>query len=576
MWGTRKTRPVLAALWPCRDAFAGAAGFSLFINLLMLASPLYMMQIYNRVLPSRSEPTLILLTGLLCTLLAVMCLLEIVRSRVLVRVSGRLDLALSDAILAAMAKSALGPGRGGGQALRDFDTLRQFLSGAAIFALFDVPWTPITIGVVFVLHPALGTIAAIGALGLFAIGVLNELVTRGPLEAANRQAVRFNGLLEGALRNAEALEAMGMFANLQRRWQALRGEILLQQAIASDRAGTITSASKFLRLILQSALLGVGAYLAINDQIAPGVIIASSILVGRALAPVESAIGTWKQFVSARTAHARLSELLQRYPAPGFQTSLPRPKGHLQIESLSFQLPGGDAPILRQVAFELEPGQVLGIVGRSAAGKSTLARLIVGAWRPSAGKVRLDGADIANWNRVELGRHVGYLPQDVELFEGTISENIARFGPLESAKIVAAAQAAGVHDLILRLPKGYDTPIGPGGCSLSGGQRQRVALARALYDEPALVVLDEPNANLDDEGDAALMRAIAGLKLAGATVVLISHRPHIVDILDRVLVLADGTVRAFGTRQEVLARLAPRPPGSPPDVLPVQRPVKVA
>jgi ATP-binding cassette subfamily C protein EexD len=576
MWGTRNARPLMAALWPCRDAFVAAAAFSFFINLLMLASPLYMMQIYNRVLPSRSESTLIVLTGLVAAMLAVMCLLELIRSRILVRVSGRLDVALSGAIMAAMARASLGPGRSGAQALRDFDTVRQFLSGAAIFTLFDAPWMPITIAVIFVLHPALGAIATLGAVALFGLGVLNEIATRQPLEAGNRQSVRFNVLIEGALRNAEVVEAMGMFGNLQQRWQRLRGEMLAEQATASDRAGSIMAASKFVRLILQTALLAAGAWLAVNDLIAPGVIIAASILVGRAVAPVEGAIGTWKQFVVVRTAHARLNELLARQPEPVFRTALPRPTGRLTVENLTFALPGGGAPILRQVDFELPPGQVLGIIGRSAAGKSTLARLIVGAWRPSAGKVRLDGADIAHWSRDELGPHVGYLPQDVELFDGTISENIARFGTLDSAKIVAAAQAAGVHDLVLRQPKGYDTPIGPGGSSLSGGQRQRIALARALYDQPVLVVLDEPNSNLDDEGDAALIRAVARLKEAGATVVLISHRPHVVELLDQVLILVDGAVRAFGPRHEVLSRLAARHVAPPPEALPDQRPAKVA
>jgi PrtD family type I secretion system ABC transporter len=359
------------------------------------------------------------------------------------------------------------------------------------------------------------------------------------------------------------LEAMGMFGNLRRSWAGQRFELLRLQSLASDRAGTISAMTKALRLLLQIALLGAGAHLAIYSEITPGVIVATSILVGRALAPVEMAIGTWKQFVSARTAYARLNALLAEQPEPAVSTSLPRPKGDLQVEALTAVPPGGNVPTLRQVSFPLAAGQVLGVVGPSGAGKSTLARLIVGAWQPAAGKVRLDGADVHSWNREELGPYIGYLPQDVELFDGTVSENIARFGELDSAKIVAAAKRAGVHEMILRLPSGYDAPIGPGGCVLSGGQRQRIGLARAIFGDPALVVLDEPNSNLDDDGENALTNAIMDLKDAGTTVVIVSHRPSVLNTMDRSLVLAEGTVRAFGSRNEVLARLArPAPAAS--------------
>jgi PrtD family type I secretion system ABC transporter len=555
----RPRSAVIDALAPCRGGLLAAAAFSFFINLLQLVLPLYMMQVYNRVLPSRSEPTLLMLTALAGALLVVMCLLEMIRSRVLVRISGRLDLQLSDAVMAAMSKAAVFSGRGGGQALRDFDTMRQFLSGSAIFALFDAPWTPVVIALVFAFHPVLGTIATVGAIVLFALGAVNEVCTRRPLEEANLRTIRFNGLLEGALRNAQVLEAMGMLRAMRQHWQRHRGDILRLQASASDRAGLVMAASKLSRLLLQVALLGAGAYLAVNDMISAGVIIAASILVGRALAPVENAIGTWKQFVGARAAFARLNEVLERHRAPAFRTALPPPTGRLAVENVTVTAPGADTPILRNVSFNIEPGQVLGVVGPSGAGKSSLARLIVGAWRAAVGKVRLDGADIEQWDSDELGGHIGYLPQDVELFDGTVSENIARFGELDSERIVAAARSAGVHEMILRLPLGYDTSIGPAGSILSGGQRQRIGLARALYNQPVLVVLDEPNASLDEEGDAALVRAIGTLKQAGSTVVLISHRPHIVDLLDRILVLADGSVRAFGPRQEILQRMMRRP-----------------
>jgi PrtD family type I secretion system ABC transporter len=555
----RAANAIPHALASVRGAFAAAAAFSFFISLLTLVSPLYMMQIYNRVLPSRSEATLLGLTGLAAAMLLVMGLLEMIRARVLVRASGRLELALGDAVMHAMSRQAVGPAPAGAQPLRDFDAVRQFLSSPAMLALFDAPWCPLVIAVVFALHPLLGTIAAAGAVGLFALALVNELATRAPLGAANRHAVRFNALVESALRNAEVLAAMGMFRDLRQHWRERRDELLRLQAVASDRAGTIAAASKGFRLLLQTALLAAGAYLALNDLISPGVIIAASILVGRALAPVENAIGTWKQILTARTAYGRLRAMLLRHPRPGFRTALPAPRGHLAVEAVTVVPPGADTPALRQVSFALQPGEVLGIVGRSGAGKTSLARLVVGAWPAQAGTVRLDGADITQWDPDELGRHIGYLPQDVELFEGTVSENIARFGRVDSGRVVAAAQRAGAHEMILRLPKGYDTQIGPAGASLSGGQRQRIALARALHGSPVLVVLDEPNASLDDEGDAALLNAVLALKQAGAAVLLISQRPSVLDVLDRVLVLADGTVRASGPRQEVLARRPARP-----------------
>ena len=544
------------ALTSCRDAFITTGAFSFFINLLMLVSPLYMMQVYNRVLPSQSEETLVVLTLLACGMLGVMGLLEFVRARILVRVSGQLDLRLSGRVLSAIFRSSLQSPRGGVQGLRDFDTVRQFLAGTGTFAFFDAPWTPIIIAVVFLFHPLLGVIATLGALVLFGLAIANELATRRPLQEANRHSVGVNGFIESSLRNAEVLQAMGMFANLRRSWADRRVELLRLQSLASDRAGAISAITKSLRLLLQIALLGAGAHLAIYGEITPGVIIATSILVGRALAPVEMAIGTWKQFVSARTSYARLNKLLAEQPEPAVSTSLPRPKGDLLVENLTAVPPGAGAPTLRQISFPLAAGQVLGVVGPSGAGKSTLARLIVGAWRPFSGKVRLDGADIHNWNRDELGPYIGYLPQDVELFDGTVSENIARFGELDSAKIVAAAKRAGVHEMILRLPSGYDAPIGPGGCVLSGGQRQRIGLARAIFGDPALVVLDEPNSNLDEDGENALTNAIMDLKDAGTTVVIVSHRPSILGTMDQILVLADGVVRAFGSRSEVLARLA--------------------
>ena len=552
---TEKKSEVKAALATCRSAFFMTAAFSAFINLLMLVSPLYMMQVYDRVLHSRSEATLLMLTLITVGLLGVMALLEVIRSKILVRVGGRMDQLLSERILSAQFQASLHRiGANPGQASRDFDTVRQFLTGAGIFAFFDAPWTPLILALMFMFHPVLGLIALCGGILLFGLALINEAVTKKPLEAANKNAVIAAGAIDSSMRNAEVLEAMGMFGNFRDRWAGRREEILRLQAIASDRAGVIMGLTKFIRLLLQTAILGGGAWLAIHEQISPGLIIAGSIMMGRALAPVEQAIGTWKQFVGARIAHRRLTELLNRIPKHQERTALPRPTGDLKVETVVVVPPGSSAPTLSRVSFDLAAGQVLGVIGPSGAGKSTLARLLVGAWRPYAGTVRVDGADLHNWDPEARGDFMGYLPQDVELFDGSVAENIARFGEMDSEAIVTAAKRAGVHDMILRLPQGYDTPIGTGGCALSGGQRQRIGLARAVYGGPCLVILDEPNSNLDDEGESALVHAISELKRAGTTVVIISHRPSILGVTDQILVLAEGAVRMFGNRAEVLAR----------------------
>jgi PrtD family type I secretion system ABC transporter len=552
---TEKKSEVKAALATCRSAFFMTAAFSAFINLLMLVSPLYMMQVYDRVLHSRSEATLMMLTLITVGLLGVMALLEVIRSRILVRVGGRMDQLLSERILSAQFQASLHRiGANPGQASRDFDTVRQFLTGAGIFAFFDAPWTPLILALMFMFHPVLGLIALCGGILLFGLALINEAVTKKPLEAANKNAVIAAGAIDSSMRNAEVLEAMGMFGNFRDRWAARREEILRLQAIASDRAGVIMGLTKFIRLLLQTAILGGGAWLAIHEQISPGLIIAGSIMMGRALAPVEQAIGTWKQFVGARIAHRRLTELLNRVPKYQERTALPRPTGDLKVETVVVVPPGSSAPTLSRVSFDLAAGQILGVIGPSGAGKSTLARLLVGAWRPYAGTVRVDGADLHNLDPEARGDFMGYLPQDVELFDGSVAENIARFGEMDSEAIVTAAKRAGVHDMILRLPQGYDTPIGTGGCALSGGQRQRIGLARAVYGGPCLVILDEPNSNLDDEGESALVHAISELKRAGTTVVIISHRPSILGVTDQILVLAEGAVRMFGNRAEVLAR----------------------
>ena len=554
---TAAKNEVRAALGRSRGAFFMTGVFSFFINLLMLTAPLYMLQIYDRVLASRSEPTLIVLTVLAGGLLLVMGGLDLIRSRVLVRVGVKMDALLNARVFSAVFAQALRGARGQrAQALRDLDSLRQFLTGPGPFAFFDAPWAPLYLAVVFIFHPVLGFVALAGAVVLFSMALINELVTRRPLQLANAQAIAANGFAEASLRNAEVLEALGMLPEIRKRWTAQHCQGLALQATASDRAATLTSWSKAVRISLQVAILGAGAALAIQQIITPGVMIAASILMGRALAPVEQAIGQWRHFVGARQAYRRLNELLQAIPEDEARLTLPKPEGRLSVEQLVAAPPGSQKPVLKGVSFKLEPGEALGVIGPSASGKSTLARNLVGVWAPQSGAVRLDGAEVQGWDAEQLGPYLGYLPQDVELFAGNVAENIARFSAEASPEaVVAAARAAGVHDMILQLDKGYDSEIGEQGCVLSGGQRQRVGLARALYGEPALVVLDEPNASLDAAGDEALTQAILGLKARGATVVVMAHRPSAIAAVDKLLMLREGRVEAFGPKEEVIAKV---------------------
>lgn len=544
------------ALLKSGRAFAFVGLFSMFINLLMLVSPLYMLQVYDRVLTARSESTLLYLSILVAAMMLVMALLEVVRSRVLVRVSGKMEQELGTKVFGAIFELNLkSPAANRSQSLRDLDSIRQFITSQGPFAFFDAPWAPIFIGIVFMMHPLLGMVALGGALVLFALALATEMVTKKPLSEANGHALKAAAFAEASLKNSEVLAAMGMLPGIQRRWRSSQDRALLLQAQASDKAGTINAFTKFVRLFVQSAILGVGAWLALEQEITPGLMIAASIIMGRGLAPVEQAIGAWRQFVSARGAYKRLDDLLAAFDRTQDSMELPPPTGQLGVERVVAVPPGGSVPTLKGVSFALAAGDALAIVGPSAAGKSTLARLLVGVWAPHSGSVRLDGADVYSWSHEHLGPYLGYLPQDVEIFDGTIKDNIARFGAVDSAKVIKAAQMAGVHEMVLRLPEGYDTLIGVGGIALSGGQRQRLGLARALYGDPAFVVLDEPNSNLDSEGETALVQALGHLKAAGSTVVLISHRPSIMNHVDKILVLKDGMVEMFGPKQEVLARL---------------------
>jgi len=557
-----------AALARARGAFTAVALFSLCVNLLMLAVPLYMFQVFDRVLGSRSEETLVMLTLVVVGGLLILGGLDSIRSWVMVRVSARLDTLLSGQLLTASIKGGLRGESRDIQGVRDVQQLRTFMTGPGIFALFEAPWIPLYIGIIYLFHPLLGNIAVGGAIVLFSLAVTNELVTRRALLAANRASVATLNRTQAHMRNADVVQAMGMMPALLRRWERDNGEVLHYQATASDRSGLVSAASKSLRLILQVLTLGAGAYLVIQGHISPGAMIASSFIMSRALAPIDMAINTWKQFIAARAAYRRMNETLNTVEPSGTAMSLPRPEGHLSVENLAFVPPRGGKAILRGIAFQLTAGEVLGIIGPTAAGKSTLAKLLVGSWRPSAGHVRLDGADVYSWEREDFGRHVGYLPQDVELFAGTVRENIGRMGEAPAEAVVAAAKLAGVHELILSLPQGYDTEIEEGGLILSGGQRQRIGLARVFFGDPRLLVLDEPNANLDSEGEDALLEAIASAREQGRTVVMVAHRPSVLQQVDKMLVLKNGGLAMFGTRDEVMASTVPV--SSPQGKMPVQ------
>ena len=551
----KRTDELRILLQTCRGYFVTAAIFSLAINLLYLAGPLYMLQVYDRVISSASEVTLVMLT--IALLMAFMALagLDAVRARVLTRASIRLDREIAARVMTAIIDRSASFGGARSQLLRDFDTFRQFITGMGIHAIFDLPWAPIYIAVIFALHPALGAFALGCSILLILMALLNEWIVKPPLTESGEAASRNYSFTEMSLRNTEVVRAMGMTEGLLKRWGRDRNRMLERQVTASDRAATMQSLIRFLRLSMQSVILGLGAYLVIERLATVGAMFAASILLGRALQPVEQVVGSWRNLVSARGAFLRVRELLIANPLRQTGLSLPRPDGRLLVEALTFVPPLSNKPILRGVAFGIEPGEVLGIIGPSGAGKSTLARHIVGVLTPSAGAVRLDGSDVSVWARTSLGRHLGYLPQDIELFADTIAANICRFQEGEDREAILAAQMAGVHDMIVRLPNGYDTQVGEGGAILSGGYRQRIGLARAVYGNPSLVVLDEPSSNLDADGDAALTDCIMQLKQRGTTVVIISHRPSTIGVVDKILVLKDGIAEIFGPRAEVMSRL---------------------
>jgi ATP-binding cassette subfamily C protein len=549
------------ALRSCLAAFIGIGLFSGLINLLMLTGSLYMLEVYDRILPSRSVPTLIGLSILTAVLFTFQALLEITRGRLLVRIGNQLDCRLGARVYDVVVRLPLRARAGGDglQPMRDLDTVRAFLSGLGPTALFDLPWIPLYVAICFAFHVLIGVTVLCGAIILVALTLTTEILSRRPIKAATAQAALRNRLAEISRRNADALAAMGMAEALRSRWLDLGRAHLAQQKRVNDVTGGLGAAGRVLRMALQSAVLGVGALLVIWQEATAGIIIAGSILAGRALAPIDLAIANWKGFVAARQSWQRLGQLFAAIPAAAPRLELPAPTHTLSAEALGVAPPGLQKLAVHDVNLTLKAGSAVGVVGPSASGKSSLVRSVVGVWPAARGCVRLDGAAIDQWTPESLGRHIGYLPQDVELIEGTIAENIARFSPdAPAAAVIAAAKAAGVHDLVVSLPAGYETQVGEQGAALSAGQQQRIALARALYGDPFLVVLDEPNSNLDAEGEEALTRAILGVRARGGIVIVVAHRPSALAAVDHLLVMARGTQQAFGLKEEILPRLIRR------------------
>jgi ATP-binding cassette subfamily C protein len=561
----KSTKPPMSelrtALAACRDGFIGVGVASAIVNVLTLAGSIYMLQVYDRVIPSRSGVTLVGLTLILVVAYVAYGTFDVVRAQLLAAIGRRLERILRQRVftvflsLPLRASGAVEPA----QPLRDLEQIRSFVASLGPTALFDLPWLPIFMVLIFLMHPLLGLTATLGALVIVAMTVLTEKKSRQPIARAAQSSSRRHGFTEAARRNAEVTWALGMQGKLTQRWLDYSADYHEDQARAQQVAIRLGTASKVFRLFLQSAVLGVGAYLVIRQEASGGIMIAASILTSRALAPIEVAIANWRSFVSARQSYERLDRVLLAMPAPKVALQLPSPKASLTVDNLAVVAPGQQRLLVQDVSFSVEAGAGVGIIGPSASGKSTIARALVGVWRPARGSVRLDGSTLDQWHVDDLGSSIGYLPQDVELFDGTIADNIARFTPgTEPAAVLQAAKAAGVHDMIVRLPEGYGTRIGEGGAALSAGQRQRVALARALFGDPFLVVLDEPNSNLDSEGEDALAHAIRLVRERGGIVVVIAHRPSALAAIDQLLVMAQGRPVVFGPRDEVL-RQALRP-----------------
>ncbi len=544
----------MRSLWQeLRPLLVYLAGLSFFINLLFLVPAIFTLQVFDRVIPSNSRETLVVLLAGTGVALAILLLLDYVRNRLQHVVGNLVDERLSPPVVhAVVAQAARSPDSSRTEGIRDVAALRAVFSANGLIALFDAPWVVVYVFVIWSFHPALGIGAAIAALLMLTLAWLNDRLTRGALETLQQEGRRASQYVESSLRNAEVLQALGMTERLLARWRGLKGRIAAPQASASRNSVAFTAATRFLRQAIQILMLALGAYLVLTQEASAGVMIATTILLGRAVQPVEQLVASWRGLIDARAAYRRLSELSQQFERDDPRLRVPRPEGRLTAEGISYRVAGSERPILINVGLDLAPGEALAIIGPSAAGKSTLARLLTGVWTPNTGTVRLDGADVAYWPRPDLGPWIGYVPQDVELFDGSVADNIARLGEVDSDAVVAAAKRANAHDMILTLPQGYDTVVGEQGSRLSPGQRQRVALARALYGDPRLVVLDEPNSNLDGAGEIALAQALSRLRNEGVTSVVVTHRPSLIAHVDKVLVLEAGRVKQFGPAAEVM------------------------
>lgn len=545
------------ALNSCRSAFAAVGVFSMFINLLMLLPAIYMLQIYDRVMSSRSMETLYMISLIILVMFIVMGILQVIRSRIMVRVSVKLDRELHDRVFDAMFRESLvRPGSDSAQAMSDASTVRQFLTGPGLLAFFDAPWVPLYLAVMFAFHFWLGMYGVAALILLIILAVVSELVVRKPLGAANQSDVEARRFAADNVRNAEVMHAMGMSPAIRSRLAQYETRTLERQSVASDRAGTFTNLSRAFRLAVQAFAYGVGAILALQGSVTAGGIVAGAILIGQALRPVDQLIGAWRQIGGAHTAYRRLEALLETHPPQERSMSLPAPSGYWSFEAVTAAPPGSHIPIIRNINLAIEPGEVLALVGPSGSGKTTLARAGLGVWPILGGAVRIDGSEVDQYNRDELGPSIGYLPQDIELFNGSVAENIARFSQPDPEAVVRAARFVGADEMIRQLPDGYDTMVGSAGSVLSAGQRQRVGLARAVYGQPRLVVLDEPNSNLDDDGERALVEAIASLRADDVATMIITHKRKVLGQVDKIALLRDGQLAAFGGRDEVLAQLA--------------------
>jgi len=563
----RRRGELTTVLWSFRREFVMVGFLSLIANVLMLSPTLYMMQIYDRVLISQNQLTLLAVSLIILFFFGIMSFADWVRSRLLVRAGVRFDDALNDRIFRAGFQAELEQsGHNPTQAFADLAVLRQFLTGSGTIALFDAPWTPVYIAVSFLLHPLLGWLSILFVANLVILAVVGQVLTASSTKAASKAEVEVNGYVFSKLRNSEVIESMGMLRDLRRRWQSRQRRYNELNATAQSGSQRMSALVKFVRYSQQSLSLGAGAWLAIHGEISIGAMIAANVLMSRASQPFEQIVMGWKEFLASRSAYLRLAALLDAHPAVEQGRRRERPTGEVALQALVATAPNRAEPILKGLDATFPAGQCVTIIGPSGSGKSTLARSLIGIWPHVEGAVLLDGHPVQSWDRAALGLAIGYLPQDIELFDGTIAENIARFGQVDSIQVIDAAERAGMHEMILRMPKGYDTSIGDAGSILSGGQRQRIALARALYGNPSLLVLDEPNSNLDDAGDAALLTAIAALKDAGTTVFIVSHRLNVLALADRVLLLDNGSIVADGSREEVLAKLRSRP--SPPPTNP--------